>query len=202
MCGYAQRPGAHTSHSGEIALSGSCRGLRSTLVAAAVLFSHDVALSARICTTWGVLAPLSSAIIFRFYKKLGFHEIGRADDDVWLGMRFQTETPRQAFSTGVIEGNGVSTDFLRETDQLLPHSHTHITSLLNIHTTLTPIKPMQYVFSIWHGTKARAKRASKAASMAGDVRISPEQGKACELAGVTRARQAMPFSAHIHTRTY
>ena len=23
-------------------------------------------------------------LVYRFYKKMGFHEIGRADDDVWM----------------------------------------------------------------------------------------------------------------------
>jgi hypothetical protein len=41
-----------------------------------------------------------------FYKKMGFHEIGRAEDDLWLGMRFVTPifaTP-PAKMGGVIEG--------------------------------------------------------------------------------------------------
>ncbi len=51
-----------------------------------------------------------------------------------------------------------------------------------------------YVFSVWHLPTACAKRTGAAASVAaGDVSASPEQGEACELAGVTRAWQTRRF---------
>ncbi len=55
-----------------------------------------------------------------------------------------------------------------------------------------------YFFTTWHGPKACAKRTGAAA----DMSASPEQGEACELAGVTRARQARPSSARMCTRAY
>ena len=75
--------------------------------------------------------------------------------------------------------------------------NTQITELK--HETLNHIPLILYIFSIWHGPKVPAKRlAQPQAWHAGDTSATPEQGEACELARVTRLRQAMPLSASKH----
>ncbi len=76
------------------------------------------------------------------------------------------------------------------------YAHPHGTSQRG-YVFSVPLIP--YVFSIWHGPKACAKRSGAAASVA---HRQSEQGEACELAGVTRERQAWPLSACIRTRAY
>jgi hypothetical protein len=63
--------------------------------------------------------------LHRFYKKLGFHELGRADDDLWLGMRLVDAVPRAMppFCAGVIEGTSRFQDCCQPIRPLMVQYH-------------------------------------------------------------------------------
>ncbi len=60
---------------------------------------------------------------------------------------------------------------------------------------------IHHMFSLYGMDQKRAQKglAQPQAWYTGDVSASPERGKACELAEVTRARQAKHLSAHTRT---